>query len=130
MLKKLPYMLTLSCLLAAPWTFADVRTDVNVASPWEISGIDPATDGYIFQRMAVMETLTNTDANGALVPGLATKWSASEDGLIWNFTLRNASFHDGTSLTADKFRLMVVALLSNSNHRTSFFLRYWRTQQR
>jgi len=75
MLKKLSYLLTVSSLLAAPVTFADVRTDVNVAAPWEISAIDPATDGYIFQRMAVMETLTNTDENGALVPGLATQWS-------------------------------------------------------
>jgi len=107
MLKKLSYLLTVSCLVVAPMTFADVRTDVNVAAPWEISGIDPATDGYIFQRMAVMETLVNTDENGALTPGLATQWSTSEDGLSWNFSLREASFHDGTSLTAEA---VVIAL--------------------
>jgi peptide/nickel transport system substrate-binding protein len=34
-------------------------------------------------------------------PGLAVRWSASRDGLVWSFTLRdNVRFHDGTALTA------------------------------
>ena len=75
------------------------RTDINIAAPWEISSTDPATDGYIFLRMGIMETLVSTDDKGVLVPGLATQWSVSEDGLRWMFTLRDAAFHDGTSLT-------------------------------
>ncbi len=98
-----PYLLmTLCCLTFAPVLEAiAARTDVNVAAPWEISSTDPATDGFIFLRMGVMETLVNTDENGALTPGLATEWAVSDGGLSWTFTLREASFHDGTELTAD-----------------------------
>lgn len=95
-------ILTIAVYLAT-WVVAnaDTKTDIKVAAPWEISSTDPATDGYIFLRMGIMETLVSTDANGALVPGLATQWSASDDGLSWNFTIREAIFHDGTQLTSD-----------------------------
>ena len=90
-------ILTIAVYLAT-WVVAnaDTKTDIKVAAPWEISSTDPATDGYIFLRMGIMETLVSTDENGALVPGLATQWSASDDGLSWNFTIREATFHDGT----------------------------------
>ena len=84
-----------------PAAIADTRNDIKVAAPWEISSTDPATDGYIFLRMGIMETLVSTDENGALIPGLATQWSASEDGLSWRFALRKASFHDGSPLTSE-----------------------------
>jgi peptide/nickel transport system substrate-binding protein len=36
-----------------------------------------------------------------IVPGLATKWSQSKDGLTYTFTIRSAvNFHDGSPLTA------------------------------
>ena len=42
------------------------------------------------------------DAEGNLVPALATEWSASEDGLTWTFTLReDVIFHNGDPLTAE-----------------------------
>lgn len=75
---------------------------LKVAGPWEITGIEPAQTGYVFSRLQVAETLVTTDKEGALVPSLAEKWSVSDDGLIWAFTLRgNAVFHDGTSVTAE-----------------------------
>ena len=102
MSKKPLLLVTLFCLLFATVLPAiAARTDVNIAAPWEISSTDPATDGFIFLRMGVMEALLNTDENGALVPGLASAWAATDGGLIWTFTLREASFHDGTSMTAD-----------------------------
>ncbi|MEL6267663.1 MAG: ABC transporter substrate-binding protein, partial [Pseudomonadota bacterium] len=77
------------------------RTVVNVAAPWEITTVDPASSGYVLQRLQIMETLVEVDADGALVPGLATGWEASDDGLTWTFTLREGvSFHDGTTLDA------------------------------
>ena len=36
----------------------------------------------------------------SLEPGLATDWSASADGLTYTFHLRDATFHDGTPVTA------------------------------
>ena len=109
MLRKVALAIAI-CLISVATVHADVRDDVKVAAPWEISGTDPATDGYIFLRMGVMETLVDTDKNGALTPGLATDWSNSQDGLLWTFNLRQASFHDGSALTAEA----VVAALSRA----------------
>ena len=74
---------------------------LKVVGPWEIAGIDPAQSGFVFSRMQVAETLVSVDADGKLSVGLATAWSASEDGLAWRFRLREAArFHDGSPVTA------------------------------
>ena len=78
------------------------KTNVNVAAPWEIASVDPAKSGYVFQRLEVMETLVDADLDGNLRPGLATMWTASNDGLTWIFTLRaNVKFHDGSALDSE-----------------------------
>jgi len=93
---------------------ADTRSDISVAAPWEIAGADPATSGFVFLRMEVMETLVDADLSGRLLPGLATEWAASADGLIWTFTLREGvSFHDGTPLTAEAVAKALVRAEAN-----------------
>lgn len=53
-------------------------------------------------RGAVYETLTEIAPDGILRGELAESWSASEDGRIWEFTLRqDALFHDGAPFTAE-----------------------------
>jgi oligopeptide transport system substrate-binding protein len=47
--------------------------------------------------------LFTEDANGQPVPGMAESWDVSEDGLTWTFTLREASWSDGTPVTAGDF---------------------------
>ena len=75
---------------------------LHVVGPWEIAGVDPAQSGYVFSRMQVAETLVSTSLSGELVPGLAERWSVSDDGLTWRFALRaNARFHDETPVTAE-----------------------------
>ena len=92
--------LTLLLSASLPVTFAQAEA-LKVAGPWEITGIEPAQTGYVFSRLQVAETLVTTDKEGALVPGLAESWTASQDGLVWTFKLRgNAQFHDGTPVTA------------------------------
>lgn len=77
------------------------QKSVTVAAPWEIASHDPAVSGFAFQRLQVMETLVDATIDGALRPGLATDWSASDDGLTWTFKLReNVKFHDGAPLDA------------------------------
>jgi ABC-type transport system substrate-binding protein len=50
----------------------------------------------------VHDYVIEQDADGALVPGLATEWVASEDGLTWTFTIRDdVTFHNGDTLTAE-----------------------------
>ncbi len=45
-----------------------------------------------------------TDAPDATpVPGVATHWETSADGLVWTFHLRPSKWSDGTPVTADDF---------------------------
>lgn len=48
------------------------------------------------------DPLVHTDRfDGSLVPGIATRWEANEDGTQWTFYLRDdVTFHDGTPFTA------------------------------
>ncbi|SDL51417.1 peptide/nickel transport system substrate-binding protein [Franzmannia pantelleriensis] len=80
---------------------ADDRT-LDVVAPWEITGLDPSTSGYVFGRMGIAETLVDTDDDDQLSPGLATDWQVDDDDLTWRFRLRDdVTFHDGSPLTAE-----------------------------
>ncbi|MBD3897852.1 ABC transporter substrate-binding protein [Halomonas sp. ML-15] len=79
---------------------ADDRS-LDVVAPWEITGLDPSTSGYVFARMGIAETLVDTDEDGQPSAGLATAWQVDDDGLTWHFTLRDdVTFHDGSPLDA------------------------------
>lgn len=48
--------------------------------------------------------LTTVDAAGDIIPGSAESWTASEDGRVWTFRLReNLRWSDGAPLTAADF---------------------------
>ena len=47
--------------------------------------------------------LTQYDTESNPVPGIATTWETSPDGLTWTFHLRPSKWSDGTDLTADDF---------------------------
>ena len=51
----------------------------------------------------VYETLTRyNDQTGEVEPCLATSWTHSDDGTVWDFTLReDVTFHDGTKMNAN-----------------------------
>lgn len=75
---------------------------LTVVGPWEVGGLDPASNGHAFTRLQVAETLVDVDAAGAPAPGLATGWTVAPDGLTWRFPLRSGvKFHDGSPLTAE-----------------------------
>jgi peptide/nickel transport system substrate-binding protein/oligopeptide transport system substrate-binding protein len=47
----------------------------------------------------LFDNLTEFDPDGHLVPGLATSWSASPNGLTWTFHLRRGvTFHNGAAV--------------------------------
>ncbi|MFF5367475.1 ABC transporter substrate-binding protein [Streptomyces sp. NPDC013187] len=55
-------------------------------------------DATLLSRLGVTEGLTALDANGAAVPALARSWRRVSDR-TWRFTLREATFQDGTDVT-------------------------------
>jgi len=57
--------------------------------------------GLMISRL-MYESLIDYDEDFNYVPGLATEWSASPDGLQWTFRLTDqAKWHDGRPLTAE-----------------------------
>ena len=55
--------------------------------------------------------LTQSDAQGRPVPGMATSWETSPDGKVWTFHLREAQWSDGVPVTADDFVFALRRLL-------------------
>jgi peptide/nickel transport system substrate-binding protein len=69
------------------------------------SGIDPhvnASSELGIPLTSVYDTLVYQDpSSGRFVPGLAEKWSVSDEGKTYTFTLRrNVTFHDGEPFNA------------------------------
>lgn len=54
----------------------------------------------------LLEGLVRLNPEGTdIEPGIAQKWSVSENGLVWTFQLReNAKFHNGRAVTAEDFK--------------------------
>jgi oligopeptide transport system substrate-binding protein len=55
--------------------------------------------------------LTQSDPSGHTIPGMATSWETSPDGLVWTFHLRKAVWSDGVPLTANDFVFSLRRLL-------------------
>jgi peptide/nickel transport system substrate-binding protein len=65
--------------------------------------ISPLTARTRVDRQLVGLIFSGLVANGpndTLVPGLATSWSSDRKGRTWTFHLRDATWHDGTPVTA------------------------------
>lgn len=72
----------------------------------EVMSLDPqvCTDGTSFEVVANMtDGLYQMDADGNPIPALAETTEVSEDGLTYTFTLRDATWSNGTPVTADDF---------------------------
>jgi oligopeptide transport system substrate-binding protein len=83
----------------------------NQAEP---GSLDPAKAASVWEDHIVGELLvglTQDDAAGNPVPGVATSWETSPDGLVWTFHLRDARWSDGEPVTADDFVFALRRLL-------------------
>src|SRR5262245_43159837 len=72
-----------------------------------LEGATPLIAVHVFDTLvSYREGSTDVDA------GLATRWSASRDGLTWSFGLRdNARFHDGTPVNAHEVAMSFARYL-------------------
>jgi len=85
------------------------------------SGIDPhihASSELGIPLRSVYDTLVYRDSeNLAFVPGLASSWEISLDGLRYTFTLReDVHFHDGTAFNAEAVRVNLERVLDPDNN--------------
>jgi len=100
---------------------------VTTASFGDIRTLDPAAigDGLAPQILqAIFAGLVDYDLDGKLVPDLAERWTAAEDGKSVRFVLREgARFHDGEDVTADDVKRSVERALHPSapNPYASYF---------
>lgn len=71
----------------------------------EPSCLDPHVGGNYPQALIAtqyLESLVSLDEDGEIIPWLATEWTASDDGLTWEFALRDdVTFTDGTPFDAE-----------------------------
>ena len=93
----IPFLVGASLLAAAP--FAQAATNLVFCSEGSPAGFDPGqyTTGTDFDASAetMFNRLTQFERGGtAVIPGLATKWDISDDGLTYTFHLREGvKFH-------------------------------------
>lgn len=86
---------------------AEISISLNADPP----KLDPAVSTALVDRQvlnSLMDKLVDLDAEGNIVPMLATEWQVSDDNLTYTFMLREGvKFHDGTDFNADavKFNL-------------------------
>ncbi len=58
------------------------------------------------------ENIVRFDEKLKIVPGLATKWSQSKDGMTWTFSLRKGvQFHDGTPFNAEAVKFFIERMI-------------------
>ncbi|MDY0884545.1 ABC transporter substrate-binding protein [Dongia soli] len=78
---------------------------IRIASPYQTTVLDPMrsaaagnieTYGLLYARLIRRNLET-----GALEPGLAESWETSADGLTYTLHLREATFSDGSPITAE-----------------------------
>ena len=89
-------------------------TLVYASGDGEPSCLDPHVGGNYPQALIAgqfLESLVSLDESGEVIPWLATEWTSSDDGLTWEFTLRDdVEFTDGTPFDAEAVKVNVEHL--------------------
>lgn len=92
----------------------DGGTLVYATGDAEPTCLDPHVGGNYPQGLIstqYLEPLVGRDADGTALPWLATEWKTSDDGLTWDFTLRDdVTFTDGTPFDAEAVKANVEHL--------------------
>ncbi len=83
---------------------ASAETVLRIVPHADLKNIDPIwTTAYITRNHGYMvyDTLFAMDENLEVQPQMVESWSASDDGLVWRFSLRDGlQWHDGAPVTA------------------------------
>jgi len=106
-------MFLLVCVSFA--SFGDEKRVLTSTWSWP-TYIDPAVGSDYSSSTALCnlyDPFLMPTAEGAMEPWIATDWSASDDGLVYTFTIRQGvKFHDGTELDAEDIAFTMERLLT------------------
>lgn len=88
--------------------------------------LDPHVGGNYPQALIAgqfLDSLVSRDSDGTAIPWLATEWSTSDDGLSWDFTLRDdVTFTDGTPFNAEAVKVNVEHLKDPATESSTGYL--------
>jgi oligopeptide transport system substrate-binding protein len=105
--RKLAAAVCLTCLLLSPNGGAWASGSLRCAGGGEPETLDPAKAVGALARhigLDLFDGLTAYGSDGTVVPGVATSWETSPDGLRWIFHLRpDAKWSNGDPLTSEDF---------------------------
>ncbi len=115
-MSRWPAVVSLAVALAVP---AAARTRPRYGGTLRVeSQSDALSSPDAPARRLLFDTLTQTDASGEVLPGLATRWEAQSANHRWQFYLRNGvRFHDGSPLTAEAVVQSLSAACANCRWR-------------
>lgn len=131
MVRKLALLvLALSMVMAGTAPAADPKTGGTLVfgRGGDSVGLDPAfeTDGnsFMIADNVFDELVLYADESTDIVPGLATSWDISPDGLTYTFHLREGvMFHDGTPFNADAVVFSLGRMMKDK--KVKFFKKKW-----
>ena len=84
----------------------DKARTLQIGNGAEPLSLDPHQASGTWENRIIgdmLQGLTTDDPQGRPIPGMATEWSTSPDGLVWTFKLRDAKWSDGQPVTAEDF---------------------------
>ncbi len=114
---RLPAMLLLATAVSQVYA---ARTDLTLGMQLEPPNLDPtggaaaAIDEVVYAN--IFEGLTRFDANGSVIPALASSWAIENDGARYVFTLHSGvTFHDGAEFTADDVKFSIERAMAEDS---------------
>lgn len=101
---------------------------LNIHNGGDPSSLDPhKLSGDWENRIAgdIFEGLVTENPHGEAIPGQASQWQMSEDGLVYTFTLREGiQWSDGVAVTADDFVFAFQRLMDPATAAEYAYLQY------
>lgn len=92
----------------------------------EPSCLDPHVGGNYPQALLatqVFDSLVSRNEDGEMIPWLATEWAVADDGLSWEFTLRDdVTFTDGTPFDAEAVKVNMEHLQDPATESSTGYL--------
>ena len=89
----------------------------------DVSNLDPMLSGLFVDRnihYAIYDSLVKVDTKGNIVPGLATKWTTSDDGKTITFDLREGvKYQDGEPFDAESVKWNIERYQAKGSRRTA-----------